>query len=187
MFGPLAKCYEGIEVRDQPVDGDVLLRFHTYHGLLAFFVQTPHTVYASPADAELLLDRLHRFNVTWGMFAAGAAFVPILSYFNRKTQRKSIRSNALRVKARKYVFDGLDTILDALDDLFDSNTTVAAVHSLLSDAEPALANSQHVEVVRKARLCLERILQGDGLGGLDVRNAALRDTDDLRRHLARHT
>lgn len=93
MFGPLAKRYEGLSIRDTPQQGDVELRFHTYHGLLAFFVQTEHHVFAAPNDAEVLLRRLHYFNLTWGMFAAGAFFIPILSYFNFRSQLKRIRSS----------------------------------------------------------------------------------------------
>ena len=47
MFGPLARCYEGIAVHGDPMLGDVQFVFHTYHGFLAFFVQTEHRVSAA--------------------------------------------------------------------------------------------------------------------------------------------
>lgn len=94
MFGPLAKCYEGIAVHAQPMTGDVQFVFHTYHGFLAFFAQTEHRISAPPEEARKLLWRLHRFNLTWGMFAAGAAFVPILSYFNYLAQKRALAKQA---------------------------------------------------------------------------------------------
>jgi hypothetical protein len=94
MFGPLAKCYDGISVHETAIPGDVQFVFHTYHGFLAFFVQTEHRISAPPEEALQLLWRLHRFNLTWGMFAAGAAFVPILSYFNYIAQKRSIMKQA---------------------------------------------------------------------------------------------
>jgi len=64
MFGPLANCYRGIECRLQPAPGDVNVVFHTYHGFIAFWIQTEHRFYAPPDQALELLRRLNRFNWT---------------------------------------------------------------------------------------------------------------------------
>lgn len=90
MFGPLAKRFEGIELHESPHEGDVQFVFHTYHGFLAFFVQNEHRVSCSPDDARELLSRLHRFNLTWGLWGAGMIFVPFLTFGNYYTQKRSI-------------------------------------------------------------------------------------------------
>jgi hypothetical protein len=69
----------------------VEVRFHTYWGLLAFFVQQEHRA-TLPADiAEIFLRRLHSFNVRWGMFAAGALFIPLISWGNLRRQLRIVR------------------------------------------------------------------------------------------------
>jgi len=69
----------------------VQIRFHTYWGFLAFVAQQQHRAELPADTAEFLLARLHAFNLQWGFFAAGAAFIPILSWFNYRAQLKQIR------------------------------------------------------------------------------------------------
>jgi hypothetical protein len=85
------RAYSGLQTSTAPVHGTVSIRFHTYDGFLAYFVQTPHEVYASPADARKLLGRLLRYNLTYGMFAAGCIFVPPLSLIEYLSQLRDIR------------------------------------------------------------------------------------------------
>jgi hypothetical protein len=47
-------------------------------------------VFASPDDARQLLWRLHQFNLTYGLFAYGALFIPVLSYCNYLAQKRAI-------------------------------------------------------------------------------------------------
>src|SRR5262245_14888744 len=62
---PLRRCFEGIELHDQPQSGDVQLVYHTYRGFLLWGVQAEHRITAPPDEAERLLGRLLRFNLTW--------------------------------------------------------------------------------------------------------------------------
>lgn len=80
-------------VEDPPGAGTGLVAvvFHTYYGFLAFVIQTEHRFWAPPDDARQALLRLHRFNLTWGMFAYGALLIPLVSYGNFLAQRRSIR------------------------------------------------------------------------------------------------
>jgi hypothetical protein len=68
--------------------------FHTYHGLLAFVIQTEHRFWASPEDARIALWNLHKFNLIWGMFAYGALVIPLLSFGNYLAQMRSIAREA---------------------------------------------------------------------------------------------
>jgi hypothetical protein len=87
---PLRRCFEGIEVHKTPADGDVSFVYHTYRGLIFWFTQTEHRVIAAPEDAERLLKRLLRFNLTWGMLTWGILFVPFFAFGNYVAQRRSI-------------------------------------------------------------------------------------------------
>ena len=86
-----SKVYDGITVQPQPFPGSVNLKFDTYHGFLFYAIHTKHDVWANPNDAMLLLRRLHWFNVTRGFFAHGAVFIPILSWFNYRSETKRLQ------------------------------------------------------------------------------------------------
>jgi hypothetical protein len=72
----------------------VPVRFHTYHGLLVYVIQTEHRFWASPKEARAALWRLHRFNLVWGMFARGLLIIPLLSYAHYLAQKRSIARRA---------------------------------------------------------------------------------------------
>ncbi len=93
-LGPLRRRFNGLAVHEQPAPGDVSFVYHTYRGLLIWVTQDEHIVYAPPEDAEKLLNRLLRFNLTWGMLSYGLLFVPFLAIGNYKSQLKSIRAQA---------------------------------------------------------------------------------------------
>ena len=86
----LERKYADLAVHPEPQPGDVVLTYHTYHGLIAWFTQTPHHVALSPEDARRLLGRLLRFNLTWGLVTYGALFIPPLAILNYFAQRRSI-------------------------------------------------------------------------------------------------
>ena len=86
----LERKYRDLVIHPVPQPGDVLLEFHTYHGLIAWFTQTGHRVYLGPDDARTLLGRLLRFNLTWGLVTPGSLFIPPLSIMNYWAQRRSI-------------------------------------------------------------------------------------------------
>lgn len=87
---PLEKRFEGLDLHDLPQSGDVCFVYHTYRGFLFWGVQTEHRVAAAPEDAKLLLARLLRFNLTWGMLCIGQLFVPWLAIGNFYAQKRSI-------------------------------------------------------------------------------------------------
>ena len=69
--------------------------FHTYSGFLVFVVQRKYEAVVPAGQARAVLDRLFKHNLTWGMFAYGVLFIPILSYFEYRAQSKQI-ADALR-------------------------------------------------------------------------------------------
>jgi hypothetical protein len=91
---PLHRCFDGIGLHQDPQPGDVLLVYHTYRGLLLWVTQDEHRVLAPAADAERLLGRLLRFNLTWGMLSCGLLFIPFLAVGNYYAQRRSIREQS---------------------------------------------------------------------------------------------
>lgn len=94
----LFRRYEGLAIRTQPEAGDVAVTYHTYRGLLVWFVQDEHRFYANPSDALALLGRLMRFNLTYGMFSYGMVFVPFLAIGNYFAQRRSINKQAKQIR-----------------------------------------------------------------------------------------
>lgn len=65
--------------------------FHTYHGFLAFFVQTEHRFRLTPDRARELLWRFHKFNLSWGLLAyGGPLIIPLMSYGNYLAQKRRI-------------------------------------------------------------------------------------------------
>ena len=72
----------GLELHDSFLPGDVLLTYHTYHGLIVWVTQTRHRVAAPPADARRLLARLLRFNLSWGLLTYAVLFVVPLAILN---------------------------------------------------------------------------------------------------------
>jgi len=86
----LERSYKDLTAHSVPLVGDVILLFHTYHGLVFWFTQTKHHIALPPDDARVLLGRLARFNLKWGLVTYGALFVPILTVSNYVAQRRSI-------------------------------------------------------------------------------------------------
>lgn len=82
--------YAGVETFTEPVPGSVFVRFHTYDGFLLWATQHEHAFHAVPEQARELLRRLHRYNLTHGVFVHGALVIPFMSYFNYKAQLRSI-------------------------------------------------------------------------------------------------
>ena len=93
-LGPLRRRFSGLTFHELPAPGDVSFVYHTYRGLLIWVTQDQHIVHAPPVDAEILLKRLLRFNLTWGLLSYGLLFVPFLAIGNYWAQIKSIRAQA---------------------------------------------------------------------------------------------
>jgi hypothetical protein len=92
----LKRAYDGFEVRQQPARGDVVIEYHTYHGVIAWVTQSPHQVALPPEQARELLARLLRFNLTWGMTSKGFLFIPFLAIGTYLAQRRSISRQEAR-------------------------------------------------------------------------------------------
>src|SRR5579871_3719622 len=71
----LARRYAGLAIHAELQPGDVVLTYHTYHGVIAWFTQTTHCVALPADDARKLLARLLQFNLTWGLPTAGALLI----------------------------------------------------------------------------------------------------------------
>ncbi|MDP1799023.1 MAG: hypothetical protein Q8K78_16130 [Planctomycetaceae bacterium] len=86
----LERCYVGLNPHETRQPGDVQVVYHTYRGFLVWFIQDEHRVSLPVKHAELLLKRLLRFNLTWGMMSYGLLFVPLLAIGNYYVQRRSV-------------------------------------------------------------------------------------------------
>lgn len=64
---------------------------YAYYGFVASLTTVTIRCRLPLDRAHALLDRVHRFNLRWGCFAAAGAFVPIASTFRRWQQRRSFR------------------------------------------------------------------------------------------------
>jgi hypothetical protein len=75
---------------------NVVFGFHTYWGFLVYFVQQYHCE-SMPADRAIyVLRRLHRFNVTYGLFCPGAIFIPLLSWWHYHAELRNIRRQLVK-------------------------------------------------------------------------------------------
>ena len=90
----LERTYFDLAIHPDPMPDDVTLTYHTYHGFIAWFTQTRHQVALPPEDARILLGRLLRFNLSWGLLTYGALFIPPLAILNYFSQRRSIAAQA---------------------------------------------------------------------------------------------
>ncbi len=70
--------------------GHVRIVFHTYSGFLVFVTQRRQEWVLPPAAARAKLNDALRHNVTWGMFAYGLLFIPLLSWFEYRAQMKKV-------------------------------------------------------------------------------------------------
>ncbi len=87
----LEQAFDGIEWHQSPLEGDVVMVYHTYHGFLVWFTQTEHCVSLRPSEAKRLLSRLLRFNITWGLLSYGGLLIAPLALANYWAQRRSIK------------------------------------------------------------------------------------------------
>ena len=87
---------QGIRPNRVPQPGDVHLTFHTYDGFLVHVTQRTHDLVLPAAEARIVLGRMFKHNLTWGMFAYGALFIPILSWFEYRSQSRKIDAELQR-------------------------------------------------------------------------------------------
>lgn len=78
----------------------------------------------------------------------------------------------------------LNNLLDALDRMYDSQTTVPDLHALVFATLVALTGTVHTPILAEAAQGLQEILQSRQ-SVPEQRDAALNLTDDLRQYLAR--
>ena|SRR5579859_6419313 len=87
----LRRCFDGVSLHQRPEPGDVSVVYHTYRGLLVWVLQDEHRIHATPADAQLLLRRLLRYNLTWGIISRAMIYIPFLAIGNYLAQRRAIQ------------------------------------------------------------------------------------------------
>ena len=93
------RAFEGLKIHSGSAPGLVAVLFHTYYGFIVFVIQTEHQFWAPPDDAREALWRLHRFNLSWGMFAYGVLVIPFFSFGNYLSQKRSIRRQEMAMIA----------------------------------------------------------------------------------------
>ena len=90
----LSRILEETKSHLEPLPGDVVVTFHTYHGLMFLVTQIEHQFALPPKEALNLLQKLHRFNLRWGLWGCGGIYVPFFTFGNFWAQRRSIRKQA---------------------------------------------------------------------------------------------
>lgn len=118
----LKRRYNDLEIHSDPQPEDVILSYHTYHGFLAWFTQTPHHVALPPKDARKLLGRLLRFNLMWSLVTLGAIFIPPLAILNYFAQRRSITAQEANNGLSASITEPTDTPLDSSHNTVDIAT-----------------------------------------------------------------
>jgi len=75
-----------------PLQSSDMVRFifHKYSGFLVFVRQQSYNGVLPVGEAEALLRRLVRHNLTWGLFVYGGPFVPIFTFFEWRAQKNRI-------------------------------------------------------------------------------------------------
>lgn len=86
----LKHAYADLEIHTVAGPNDVVLVYHTYHGFLMWHAVTEHRVTLPLDDARVLLGRLLRFNLTWGLLAKGGILIAPLAIYNYVAQTNSI-------------------------------------------------------------------------------------------------
>jgi len=71
-----------------PGPGKVHFLFHKYSGFLIVFRQSRYDAVLPIDDVEVLMKQLIRHNLTWGLLSYGGVFVPVLTYFEWRSQKK---------------------------------------------------------------------------------------------------
>lgn len=102
----LKKLYQEYGEDPTPLNQCVEFVFHTYYGFLLFTIQQRHRFRLPPARARELLWELHKFNLTWGLFANGVLFIPLLSCMEYIGQKSRIKKQESRLA------QGLPAIFD---------------------------------------------------------------------------
>jgi multisubunit Na+/H+ antiporter MnhB subunit len=91
----LERKYAGLDIHEFQHPGDVKVSYHTCHGVLIWFTVAHHCVWLPPDQARLLLGRLLRFNLCWGLLARGGIFVGPLAIVNYIAQRRSVNAQEI--------------------------------------------------------------------------------------------
>ncbi len=70
--------------------GEVRIVFHTYTGFLVWVTQRTYDVIVPAEQAQAMLKGWLKHNLTYGLFAYGGIFVPILTFFEYRSQSKKV-------------------------------------------------------------------------------------------------
>ena len=94
VFGNL---FRGLNVSTSRRRGDVLVRFHTYRGILISIEQLEHNVWCPPDEARKLIGRFFRFNLSYGSGALFGPVIPIVSFSYWRRERRSVKEQVRNV------------------------------------------------------------------------------------------
>ena len=70
--------------------GKVRFVFHKYSGFLIWVREYSYDTVLPLDDAEALLKKLVRHNMTWGLLVYGGPFVPLFTFFEWRAQKRRI-------------------------------------------------------------------------------------------------
>ena len=126
MRQPLDKkfaiLYRGLSVSPEPGSGLIFVRVHSYDGFLLWFTQTTHEGFTRPEDAQELLRRVFRYNLTRGLLAAGGLLVPFVSLPELVIQRRAVNRQCRDLLFTKgSEFDGDLNEFETVEIIDDSN------------------------------------------------------------------
>ena len=79
----------------------VSFEFYTYQGFLNTTIQTRHAYQMPYEAARETINKLHRYNLKWGLWGLGGAFIPFISMWNRWRQLRGIRGQLESQTGRK--------------------------------------------------------------------------------------
>jgi hypothetical protein len=80
----------GIPPPGEPQAGEVRLVFHTYSGFLVYTIQRKHDLVLPTDQAQILLDRMYKYNLTRGLFAYLPFFIAVLTFLEYRKRSKKI-------------------------------------------------------------------------------------------------
>ena len=87
---PLYKGISGIRRAGEERPGDVRLVFFTYSGFIIYSARAKHDVVLPADQARVLLRRLVRHNLTYGLFTFCGFLVPLETWMRYRSERKKI-------------------------------------------------------------------------------------------------
>jgi hypothetical protein len=96
----IEEMYKQFQPAHTPSEGNVHVIYHTYSGLIAWFVQMEHSVYLPPTQARSFLRQLRNYNLKWGLLSYGCLFIPILTFGSYLSQLRDLKRQEDEMRLR---------------------------------------------------------------------------------------